>query len=54
MRVGETKDRRVLGSMDEASLQLQGIFFEESTGTLDQAKDSIARFIYSNIENPVL
>ena len=52
VRIGKTRNRRVLGSMNEAVVQLRAILCEYPHGlaTLEQAEDALAEYLYSMLE----
>ena len=52
VRIGKTRSRRVLGSMNEAVVQLRARLCEHPHGpaTLEQAEDSLAEYLYSMLE----
>ena len=52
VRIGETRNRRVLGSMNDAVVQLRARLFEHPHGpaTLEQAEDALVENLYSMLK----
>jgi hypothetical protein len=52
IRIGKTRDRRVLGSMNDAAVQIEVRLFDNPRGplNLEQAEDALAENLYSMLD----
>jgi hypothetical protein len=50
IRIGKTKNRRVLGSMNDAALQVEARLFREPRESLEQAENALAENLYTMLK----
>jgi len=50
IRIGKTKNRRVLGSMNDATLQVEARLFREPRESLEQAENALAENLYTMLK----